>query len=166
VSLVAATGWSAAMTLTSGPSEWAAASGASWSPLSHFVAGSLGLGKVPHPVPAVVSPSSAAPTELPVGSTAYVLDGRGTAGNDSLNFTINETVGQPAGTEFELEFTVNATEGSGFTLSSVDVFIETQTNTTRAPYSFTFVYDLDGASGLGSVRATEVIVACPAGECP
>jgi hypothetical protein len=130
------------------------------------VAGSLGLGTVPHPVPAGVSPASGAPTELPTGSAAYVVDGHGTAGNASLNFTINETVGQAGGTEFELEFTVNATEGSGFALSSVDVYIDTQANTTSAPYSFTFVYDLDGASGLGSVRATEVIVACPAGECP
>jgi hypothetical protein len=163
---VAASAWSAAMTLTAGPGEWAAASGSTWTPVSHLVTGSLGVGTVPHPIPGLVSASPEAPTELPAGSTAYLLDGRGTSGNASLDFTINETAGQGANEEFELEFTLNVSQGGEFRVSAVDVFIETQTSTTSAPYSFTFVDDLEGANGLGSVRASEVIVACPAEECP
>ncbi len=159
-------GWAMAAIVVTNGSESGAGNYTSANNLAYWTQASVGLSSVPNPVPATLSQTVATPTVLAAVATSYAINAP-TIGDLQHFFKFTEATGAPANTEVEIIFTIST--GGGPTITTVNIFIETQAAPPGTATTFTLEYDLGnpaaGSITLNSVQ--QVSQQCSAvGTCP
>ncbi len=104
---------------------------------------------------ATLSTTVGTPTVLAGASTSYAIN-TPTVGDIAHLWKLQETTGASLNTELELIFQLT-TGGGGGTLTTVTVFVETQSSSPGATLTFTMYYDLGAGSSGPIVQSLAVI---------
>jgi hypothetical protein len=133
-------------------------------PLAYWAWHATQLGTIPVRVPARASVAVNTPTLLPRGGRSYTINA-GVAGQTSVAWTFDETVGAPRSTELVITFVDGLTQPT----STIIVYVETNARAPGFPAAYVFYWDAGafapGALAIETLSAT--VQACSAiGTCP
>ena len=127
---------------------------------------SVGLSATPSSTLTVLSSTVSSPTTLATSNQAYLANS-GTAGDVAHFFKMSETSSAPINTELEIVFTISA--GSTPVITTVTLFVETQSAAPSGTLTFTIYYDLGSASSASVVlnSVQQISQVCGSlGNCP
>ena len=120
--------------------------------ISWWSQSSVGLTAIPTSVPTGLSITPGSPTVLAATGQAYMI-GTGTAGDLAHYFKMTEGSSATASAELEIVFSIST--GATPTITTVTVYLETQSTTPTTAQTFTLYYDLGSPSG-GSIVLNSV----------
>jgi hypothetical protein len=166
--LLIAGGWvmAASFSITQGPTETGSGVYHGTASLAYFPETGAGVGTQPGSLPTQLWTTVGTPTVLAGSATNYAVNAPTL--NDIAHFwKFTEATSAPVSTELEIQFTVST--GGVPTITSVVVYVETQSTAPGAEIVFTVYYDL-GSPSAGTITlnsVTEVGEQCSAvGTCP
>ena len=134
--------------------------------ISWWSQSSVGLSTIPSSPPTAASTTVATPTSLASASQSYMIN-TGSAGDLGHYFKMSESSSACASTELEIVFTVST--GASPSITTVTIYVETQSSVPASTTTFTFYYDL-GSPASGSIVLNSVQqisqVCASVGTCP
>lgn len=154
------------LTINSGGTEAGNGNYETTSSISWWTQSTVGLAAFPSGSPTALSSAVATPTVLAASAQNYPIN-TGTAGDVAHYFKMTESTGAPTSTELEMVFSIST--GSTPTITTVTVFLESQTSAPGSALTFTLYYDLGSAASASIVlnSVQQISQQCSSvGSCP
>jgi hypothetical protein len=134
--------------------------------LADFQVVATSLSTTPTPVPRAWSVTAGFPTHLGRVSATRMVNA-GTAGDEAVEWTFNESTGLAAATEIEVELSVSYLIGAISHSFSATVYVESQARALPTPLTFEFVWDSGATTGVTPTSELALALVCSAvGTCP
>jgi hypothetical protein len=155
-----------ALTISQGPAESAGGNFESTNSIAWWSQASVGLTSVASPLPTQLATTSSSPTVLAATGQAYLIN-TGAAGDVAHFFKMTESTSAPVSTEIEVVFTVST--GLSPVITTVTVFLESQSTAPGTAQTFVLEYDLGSPTSASIVlnSVEQISQQCTAvGTCP
>ena len=155
-----------ALTISLGSPESAGGNFESTNSIAWWTQSSVGLTSVATTVPTQLATTAASPTVLVAAGQSYMIN-VGTAGDVAHFFKMTEATSAPASTEIEIVFTVST--GLTPAITTVTVFLESQSSAPTTAQTFLLQYDLGSPTSASIVlnSVEQISQQCAAvGACP